>query len=98
MNINENVKNCGKMMKAFSGAFTCSYTILVIQFDKSFCNEGRGVVRPTMNSKDNFVRMSKWSIGPPNCKKYFPKKKLVMLKHMVSIPINNLKAILKNGL
>ena len=27
MNINEKVKNCGKMMKTFSDAFTCSYTI-----------------------------------------------------------------------
>ena len=32
MNINEKVKNYGKMMKTFSDAFTCYYTIYVIQF------------------------------------------------------------------
>ena len=81
MNIHEKVKNYGKMMKTFSDAFTCSYTIWVIQFGKSFCTAGEGVVRPTMNTKDTFVRMPNCSIGPPNCKKYFPKNKFDVKTH-----------------
>ena len=68
----------------------------MIQFDKSVCTGGRGIVRPTMYSKDNFARMSSCSIGQLNCKKNnFLKNRLVMLKHMFFMPINNLKAILK---
>ena len=58
---------------------------------------GGGVDIPTMNSKDNFVWLSNCSIRPPKRKNIFLKNKLVMLKHIVSMTIDTLKAILKNG-
>ena len=42
MNINVKVKNYGEMAKTFSDAFTCSYTLSLIQFDRSFCTRGVG--------------------------------------------------------
>ena len=66
----------------------------MIQFDKFFCT-GEGVVRPIMNPKENFVQMLNWTTKLQII--FSLKNKLVVLKHMVSLPINNLKAILKNG-
>ena len=81
-------------MKTFSDTFSFTIGDLTCQV---LLHQEEGVDRPTMNSKDNFVWMSNCSIGPPKSKNIFLKDKLVMLKHMISMTINNLKAVLKNG-